>query len=96
MDSYLSSTTPLGPSLSLVSMRTGLCFVLHKENWSSFNFDSTWRYEVLVTLHEFYHLYNVLDGGGNPPTQSDTPDGHVMNGGENYNNIALAHCYGNV
>ncbi|MFX1537046.1 MAG: hypothetical protein ACFFDI_22775 [Promethearchaeota archaeon] len=69
---------------------------LWQENWCriSMNDNSDWKYGIIVSLHEFYHLYHILDGG-NGPGQSDTPRGYVMNKGELYSGGPSGHSYGN-
>lgn len=61
----------------------------------SFSVGDMWKYSLIVTLHEFYHLYEILEGGGGPG-QSDTPSGYVMNDGTSYQQINPPyHSYGN-
>ncbi len=69
---------------------------LRGENWCRISFDSSsnWTYSILTSLHEFYHLYYILEGGGGVG-HSDTPEGYVMHGGTYYGSGPLGHSYVN-
>ncbi|MHA2331609.1 MAG: hypothetical protein ACXAEU_06255 [Candidatus Hodarchaeales archaeon] len=55
-------------------------------NWVRFSMNefSVWKYAVLLTIHEFQHLYHVLDGEKVSP--DPTPSGYVMFNGTAYDN----------
>ncbi len=56
---------------------------LHLRNWCRMSIDWTddWGLGIITTLHEFYHLFEILDGWD---PSVNLPEGFVMNGGEGY------------